>query len=93
MIYPNVLQALAEFQVDEKDNMVGEFVNLFLRETPMKIAEIREAVFGKTALNVERVPHSLKSNAETLGAVTMEKLCADLEKWEADLRWKGLRKF
>ncbi len=60
--------------------MVGEFVNLFLRETPMKIAEIREAMFGNNALNVERVPHSLKSSAETFGAVTMEKLCADLEK-------------
>ena len=79
-IDPNALQALVELQADEEDDMVGELVNLFLREAPVKIADIREAVSGQNALNVERVAHSLKSSAETLGALTMGKFCAELEK-------------
>ena len=69
----------AELQDTAGAEFVGELVGTFLEEAPQMIAELRTAQAGASADAFRRAAHSLKSNANTFGALKLGEMARELE--------------
>jgi len=58
---------------------VRELVDMFLAEAPVMLEELRTCLAKEDAECFRRAAHSLKSNANTFGALTLGNLARDLE--------------
>jgi histidine phosphotransfer protein HptB len=58
---------------------VGELVDTFLTEAPIMLADLRDALAAKDADRFRRAAHSLKSNSNTFGALTLGAMSRELE--------------
>ncbi len=58
---------------------VGELVATFLEEAPAMLEELRAAIAARDAERFKRAAHSLKSNANTFGALAFGSMARDLE--------------
>jgi HPt (histidine-containing phosphotransfer) domain-containing protein len=57
------------------DTLVGKMVELFLKNAPERLEEVREGLEGRDAHRAERGAHSLKSSAGNMGAERLRILC------------------
>ena len=69
----------AELQAAAGDDFVRELVDTFLEEAPPMLAALRAALATGTAEAFRRTAHSLKSNANTFGALGLAAQARDLE--------------
>ena len=60
-------------------DFVVELVDTFLEEAPAMLAELRRASAAGDADAFRRAAHSLKSNSNTFGALTLGSLARELE--------------
>ena len=58
---------------------VRELIDTFLAEAPSMLADLRDALAKGEAERFRRAAHSLKSNGNTFGALTLGELAKDLE--------------
>jgi histidine phosphotransfer protein HptB len=72
----STFQALQETTGEE---FVAELVTAFLAEAPVMLAELRRALAADDVVAFRRAAHSLKSNANTFGALTLAAMARDLE--------------
>ncbi len=56
-----------------------ELIDTFLQEAPTMLDELRDALATKDANRFRRAAHSLKSNCNTFGALTMGAMARELE--------------
>jgi HPt (histidine-containing phosphotransfer) domain-containing protein len=69
----------AELQAAAGEDFVRELIDTFLQEAPPMLAALRTARDVGTAEAFRRSAHSLKSNANTFGALALAALARDLE--------------
>src|SRR5450631_3111039 len=69
----------AELQASAGADFVGELIDTFFEEAPIMLAELRRALAADQAEPFRRAAHSLKSNANTFGALTLGALARELE--------------
>jgi HPt (histidine-containing phosphotransfer) domain-containing protein len=69
----------AELQATAGDEFVRELVDTFLEEAPPMLDALRESLAAGQAEAFRRAAHSLKSNANTFGALTLASMARDLE--------------
>ena len=60
-------------------DFVTELVDTFLVEAPRMLDELRRALAAKEADKFRRTAHSLKSNSNTFGALTLGAMARELE--------------
>jgi HPt (histidine-containing phosphotransfer) domain-containing protein len=60
-------------------DFVVELVDTFLQEAPAMLDELRRALAARDADKFRRAAHSLKSNANTFGALTLGAMARELE--------------
>jgi HPt (histidine-containing phosphotransfer) domain-containing protein len=58
---------------------VLELVDTFLQEAPTMLSDMRAALAAKDADKFRRAAHSLKSNSNTFGALTLAGMARELE--------------
>ncbi len=58
---------------------VVELVDTFLQEAPAMLDELRRALAAQDADKFRRAAHSLKSNSNTFGALTLGAMARELE--------------
>jgi histidine phosphotransfer protein HptB len=56
-----------------------ELVDTFLQEAPVMLGDMRAALAAKDADKFRRAAHSLKSNSNTFGALTLAAMARELE--------------
>ena len=61
------------------EEFVAELVAAFLAEAPIMLAALRTSMEAGDAAAFRRAAHSLKSNANTFGALTLGTMARDLE--------------
>ena len=61
------------------EEFVRELVDMFLAEAPAMLDDLRASLAQLDADRFRRAAHSLKSNANTFGALTLGALARDLE--------------
>ncbi len=59
--------------------IVAELIEMFLADTPLQLAEMRQALLDGDAAIVQRAAHTLKSSSASLGAQALASLCGALE--------------
>jgi HPt (histidine-containing phosphotransfer) domain-containing protein len=69
----------AELQESAGADFVNELVDTFFEEAPRMLDELREAAAAGRADAFRRAAHSLKSNANTFGALELGTLARELE--------------
>ena len=69
----------AELQASAGEDFVGELIDTFFEEAPTMLAELRRAAAAAEAEAFRRAAHSLKSNANTFGALALGTLARELE--------------
>ena len=69
----------AELQRTAGEEFVDELVGTFFEEAPLMLAELRAALAGGAADRFRRAAHSLKTNANTFGALTLGDMARELE--------------
>ena len=60
-----------ELQQTVGADFVGELVDTFFEEAPQMLAELRTALAARAAEPFRRAAHSLKTNANTFGALAL----------------------
>ena len=76
---PIDLAVYAELQATTGPEFAIELVDTFLEEAPGMMAELRAAFANGDNERFQRAAHSLKSNANTFGAVGLADLARNLE--------------
>jgi HPt (histidine-containing phosphotransfer) domain-containing protein len=75
----SVLNELGRLGDEEGADFVGEMLNLFLKETPLRIRHIRRALGELELRDVRDTAHLLKGTCHQLGLAEMVRLCQRLE--------------
>ncbi|MBI4854045.1 MAG: response regulator [Acidobacteria bacterium] len=83
------LKQLAALQDEGEPSLVIELIELFLEDTPKKIALIKQAIIEENAKELELSAHALKSSTANLGATQMTAYCQELEKLGKEASTKG----
>ena len=68
-----------ELQQTVGADFVAELVDTFLEEAPQMLAEMRTAYASRAADTFRRAAHSLKTNANTFGALALGAQARELE--------------
>ena len=71
--------AFEELQATAGEDFAKELVGTFLEEAPVMLAELRAAHATGDADAFRRAAHSLKSNSQTFGALTLAAMARALE--------------
>jgi CheY-like chemotaxis protein/HPt (histidine-containing phosphotransfer) domain-containing protein len=72
------LENLRALRMDGEPDPLKELVELFVADTPNRIAQLQAAVKNQSAHDLEASAHSLKGSAGNLGASTIEANCLRL---------------
>jgi HPt (histidine-containing phosphotransfer) domain-containing protein len=78
LIDANALENLRSLRLEGEPDPLAELVELFIADTPGRIALLHTAVKNKAAHELEAAAHSLKGSASNLGAATIAARCAQL---------------
>jgi CheY-like chemotaxis protein len=89
----DVLTSLAAIAGAQNPTLVDELIELFLGSTPLRIAELRQALKKKDAKRLREVAHDLRGSSGQLGATRMEQTCASIETLARTGGLKGVREF
>ena len=73
------LATFKALQESTGEDFVVELVATFIEEAPTMLADLRRALDAGNAEQFRRAAHSLKSNANTFGAVALAALARELE--------------
>jgi CheY-like chemotaxis protein/anti-sigma regulatory factor (Ser/Thr protein kinase) len=73
------LAALRDLQGEGRHDILAEVIAVYLRDTPLRLAALHEAVARADAGALRGAAHYLKGSSSQIGAVQMAQLCADLE--------------
>jgi HPt (histidine-containing phosphotransfer) domain-containing protein len=75
-----VLLSLEEAQVEGEPDVVVELIDLYVEDTPRRLAAIRGALAARDLAALRRAAHGLKGSSASLGARPVEMLCEKLER-------------
>jgi HPt (histidine-containing phosphotransfer) domain-containing protein len=76
---PAVVQSLKELGGEEEPELFAELVEMFLGDTPPRLASLVGAIQSADSQTLEKVAHALKSSCGNLGARRLAKLCQGIE--------------
>jgi HPt (histidine-containing phosphotransfer) domain-containing protein len=74
-----LLLSFAGAQLAGEPDLIVELIDLYLADTPHRLAAMRAAVAVADELTLKRAAHSLKGSSASLGARQVATLCARLE--------------
>jgi HPt (histidine-containing phosphotransfer) domain-containing protein len=72
------LENLRALRVQGEPDPFAELVALFIEDTPVRMAQIRQALKRGVAHDLEAAAHSLRGSASNLGAATMAASCGTI---------------
>ena len=73
------LNSLADAQGDGEPDLVVELIDLYLADTPRRVAAMRAALPNSDDRLLARGAHALKGSSSTLGASQVAESCEELE--------------
>ncbi|MGI9164857.1 MAG: Hpt domain-containing protein [Pyrinomonadaceae bacterium] len=79
-----VLSGLEGAQVDGEPDLIVELIDLYLEDTPRRLAAMSALLEQRDALSLRRAAHGLKGSSATLGAARTARLCEAVEEMSQD---------
>ena len=74
------LSQLRELQNSDVPDLLGRVLKLYVKESPNEVERLAQAVAAGEAALIKRAAHSLKSSSANIGAMSLSRWCAELEK-------------
>lgn len=90
-LYVIDMQALERLEEWGGEKLKGEMIRLFLKNSGVRMAQIRTGVAEQDHDQAERGSHSLKSSAANIGAETLRRLATRIEHAALARDYDGLR--
>ncbi len=87
---PAALVELRSFCEPGEDDLVAELIEIFLEDTPLRLATLGEAVASGDTETISSQAHAMKSSSGQLGAVVFSALCKELEQRGRDQQVDGV---
>ncbi len=87
VIDPEAIANLRSLNPGDNDEFLGEIVNIFLADTPLRITELEQSLTVSDVPKFARAAHSIKGSSANLGAMALR---AVAEKLEHQSRKEGL---
>jgi HPt (histidine-containing phosphotransfer) domain-containing protein len=78
-INQQALDKLRSLQRKGRPDVVSKVIRTYLGHAPLLLDSLRDAVARGDASAIEHAAHSLKSSSSNVGALTLSRLCAELE--------------
>ncbi|HBC07195.1 MAG TPA: hypothetical protein DC046_06370, partial [Rhodospirillaceae bacterium] len=72
-------QILAALEADTSRDLVPELIQVFVKSADNRIAQITAHMAADDLAGIAAEAHALKSSSATFGAVSVRRLCAELE--------------
>jgi len=79
-----VLSDLEAAQVEGEPDLIVELIDLYLEDTPRRLAAMSALLAQSDVLSLRRAAHGLKGSSATLGADRTAQLCAAVEEMSHD---------
>ncbi|MBI2928038.1 MAG: Hpt domain-containing protein [Verrucomicrobia bacterium] len=76
----DTLNRLRDLQEPGADGLLAELIDLFLTDTPLRLAELRQAVADQNPTRIAAIAHTLKGSCGNLGAERLAALTCDVER-------------
>jgi two-component system, sensor histidine kinase and response regulator len=80
---PTVIENLRKLEV-ATPGLLRNVAELFVRDTPVRLEGLRNALREEDAVSLARLAHAMKGSAANLGARGMAAICADVEACAAE---------
>ncbi|HEY9709669.1 MAG TPA: response regulator, partial [Oculatellaceae cyanobacterium] len=77
---PQVLQTFRNTMGPDASAFLAQLIDIYLEETPVLLQAMDTAVTQIDPAAIKQAAHTLKSSSASLGAITLSKLCEDLER-------------
>ncbi|MCW5317725.1 response regulator [Nostoc sp. KVJ3] len=74
------LQELENMGESDGKHLVAELIQIYLKDAPMRIQTIKEAITLKDRSKLQKAAHALRSPSLSIGAVKLGDICETLEK-------------
>jgi two-component system sensor histidine kinase/response regulator len=72
------LRSVRDLRTEGEPDPLAELIDLFLHDTPARVAKILDAFKAGDALELERAAHSLKGSSSNIGAKCLAAACAEV---------------
>jgi CheY-like chemotaxis protein/HPt (histidine-containing phosphotransfer) domain-containing protein len=72
------LKSVRELRTEGEPDPLAELIELFLHDTPARVAKILDAFKAGDVLELERAAHSLKGSSSNIGGKCLAAACADV---------------
>lgn len=79
LIDESIIADLRAVEADTGEPLVSVLADMFMKDTPRILREMRSALIAKDLQTVGRLAHGLKSTSGNLGMVGFMKACGDLD--------------
>ena len=79
-----LLNAFEELQPNDGSDLIVELIDLYLKDAPQRMLEIRKAALANEWVLLKRAAHNLKGSSSSLGVRYVEETCKKLEAIECD---------
>jgi HPt (histidine-containing phosphotransfer) domain-containing protein len=86
-----LLTAFEALQADDGSDLIVELIDLYLKDAPQRILEIREAALANEWVLLKRTVHNLKGSSASLGVHQVAETCKKLEGIECEHSTEGVR--
>ncbi|MEZ7891449.1 MAG: PAS domain S-box protein [Candidatus Wallbacteria bacterium] len=70
---------IKKLQIPGKPNILKQFIDIYMADTPPKVNSIKSAVIGEDYKTLNSVAHNLKSSSANIGASAFAAICKELE--------------
>ena len=79
LLAPEAIANLRSINPDDDGSFLGQLVDLFLADTPQRIAEMETALAQHRGADLGHLAHAVKGSAANFGATRLVALCFELE--------------
>ena len=76
---PETIASIRALSGDEGDDFLREIIGIFLEDTPLRFAEMDEALRSGDAAKLARAAHSIKGSSSNVGALNLRTEAEALE--------------
>lgn len=88
---PNAIEALRAVSPEDGGAFFRELVDIFLQDTPRRIAEIEVALATKHTADLTRAAHSIKGSSSNFGAVALFDIARRMEQSAKDQAYPAVQ--
>jgi HPt (histidine-containing phosphotransfer) domain-containing protein len=79
LLDPAAIESLRAISPDDNGEFLHELIDIYLTDTPQRIAEIEQSLAAENAGDLTRAAHSIKGSSSNFGAMELAAIASEIE--------------